>query len=160
MIAPMVLAVLGQAASMPAQMPHGVLYDYSEAAQLCDSMGGMGELTVYDDFAQLADLNGDGVSDIIVDYSAISCSDSASLYASGSSGFALKVYLGGSGDLEPAYGTTVRGWSLIETADGPALELTTAGGASCGTADRSQSCTYRVSWYRDGFLEGPMRAAR
>ena len=64
------------------------------------------------------------------------------------------------GDLDPAYETTVRGWSLIETADGPALELTTAGGASCGTANRSQSCTYRASWYRGGFIEGPRRAAR
>ncbi|MBD59726.1 MAG: hypothetical protein CL808_06345 [Citromicrobium sp.] len=160
MIATMVLALFGQAASAPAQLPHGVLYDYYEAAQMCDGMGALGELTIYPEFAQLVDLNGDGVPDVIVDYAGLSCSGGASLYAAGSSGYPLKIYLGGATELEPAYETAVRGWSLLDTPDGPALELVTAGGSACGTANRSQSCSFQLSWYRNGFMEGPRRAAR
>mgnify|MGYP000268254795 CR=1 FL=1 len=152
------LALLGAAA--PAQLPHGVLYEYYEAAQMCEAMGGMGELTIEPEFARLADLNGDGVSDVIVDHSGLSCSAGASLFASGSSGFTIKIYLGGQEGLEPAYESTVREWRLVDTSDGPALELVTAGGAECGAANRSESCSFQLSWYRDGFMEGPRRPAR
>ena len=160
MIGSLVLAMALQGASGPAQLPHGVLYDYYGAAQMCDRMGGMGELTILPEFAQLADLNGDGISDVIVDYSGLSCSDGASLFASGSSGFEVKIYLGGQEDLEPAYSTTVQGYRLVQTADGPVLSMTTAGDSSCGATNRSQSCTFTVSWNRNGFIEGPRRLAR
>jgi len=157
MIGSLVLAMALQGASGPAQMPHGVLYDYYGAAQMCDSMG---ELTIFGEFAQLADLNGDGISAVIVDYSGLSCSDSASLFASGSSGFEVKIYLGGQEGLDPAYSTTVQGYRLVQTADGPVLSMTTAGDSSCGATNRSQSCTFTVSWNRNGFIEGPRRLAR
>ena len=114
-----------------------------------------------------ADLNGDGVTDYVVDVGAYDCGGAASAMSNGQSGSTVVVFAGGKdGSAVKAYQGSVYGITISE-GDKPVMSVNLSG-ADCGqnTDDVSfsnwKSCTRALRWNAGSksFAFGPLSEAK
>lgn len=99
-------------------------------------------------FVTQMDVTGDGVDDLIFDYSAAQC-----LYLCDSAGCPLKIYVDGPDGARVFFDDTVRGWSLLKTGFRPVL-LLDGHGSACERSGAA-SCKSRLIWNGSKFVPAP-----
>ncbi|HEV7268097.1 MAG TPA: hypothetical protein VGN83_24800 [Falsiroseomonas sp.] len=137
----LVAALLLPGLSAQAQQPQAVAGATAEAMAECRSAGGNPSLRA--GFETVADLNGDGVPDHLLDYTHLNCEGAAS-YFCGSAGCPLVAFLSGPRGHAASRLGHVRAWSLDLAGALPVLVLQLHGG-SCGRAG-FEGCEVRTAW--------------
>lgn len=147
-LAAMLLA-RGGALAQPA-VPAEVVAVRKELLEQCD-----GKARFQPRFQSVADLNGDGLPDYLLDYGAVVCAEGNKINRfCGSGGCTLDIFMSSPGGYRQVYGDNVRSWSIKQTRGKPVLELSLHGGY-CDLAGY-QPCHKRLSWDGDDFAELPV----
>ncbi|KUL93006.1 hypothetical protein DK26_24910 [Bosea sp. WAO] len=137
----------GGALAQRAEVPAEVTAVREELRQQCD-----GKASFKPRFQSVADLNGDGLPDYLLDYGAVVCGEGNKVNRfCGSGGCTLDIFMSGAGGYRQVYGDNVRAWSIKQARGKPVLELSLHGGY-CDLAGY-QPCHKRLSWDGDDFVE-------
>ncbi len=115
-----------------------------------------GEARFKPGFQRIADLNGDGRPDYLLDYGEMECvgGDIPNPFC-GSAGCTLDIFVSTEDGYRQAYGDIVRAWSLAN-ARGRAVLLLGLHGSVCGRAG-FETCRKRLSWDGDRFVASRAR---
>ncbi|WP_332694566.1 hypothetical protein [Bosea sp. (in: a-proteobacteria)] len=107
-------------------------------------------------FQRVADFNGDGLPDYLLDYGAAECVGGEMVNPfCGSGGCTLDIFVSAADGYRQAYGDNVRDWSLATGRGRPVLLLGLHGSA-CGRAG-FEPCRKRLRWDGDRFVAAPAR---
>ncbi|MGU3539010.1 hypothetical protein [Methylobacterium sp. A54F] len=114
----------------------------AEIAELKQDCSG-GKVTLEPGFLTRKDVNGDGIEDIILDYAAVRCGDSGSLYC-GSAGCIAQVFASRGGGYVKVLNDNVRDLKFARVKGRPAM-LLGLHGTACGKLG-SAPCGVTLVW--------------
>lgn len=139
----LVLGALGLAFSSAAaaKMPEAVQQARQETQQMCQEAGG--KFSATNAYIQQADLNGDGITDYVMDDAQISCEGAESLFA-GSGGSAVTVFAGTQNGAAKVFSQNVFAVKLERDRRPPRLYLG-VGGKLCGQKNTEDMSNAQLS---------------
>lgn len=141
----------GAALAQPAAVPAEIAAVQDAIREQCG-----GKARFKPGFQRLADFNGDGLPDYLLDYGTVECLGGEMVNPfCGSGGCTLDIFVSAAGGYRQAYGDNVRNWSLARDAGRPVLVLGLHG-SFCGRAG-FEPCRKRLHWDGDRFVEVPSR---
>jgi hypothetical protein len=143
------LAGLSLAASQPAALPPEIAKVQAEIRETCG-----GRANFKPGFRRVADFNGDGRPDYLLDYGEAECVGAGVTNPfCGSAGCTLDILVSEGGGYRQAFGDNVRSWSLA-TAGGRSVLVLALHGSACGRSGHME-CQRRLAWSGGKFV--PLR---
>jgi hypothetical protein len=133
-----------------AMEPDNVAAQVEDAAKTCRDMGGKPDT---DAMLSVADVNGDGVEDWVVDYSRLRCAGTPNPFC-GSGGCSLQIFLGSQrGSWKMVFDSLVQSFSFGTAGSRRVLRATTSG-SDCGKTNAA-SCPRVYNFGRDTLVAAP-----
>ncbi len=140
-------SVGAQAGETPAAFQPVLDAFLASAVSDCKDMDG-GEFELYGGVGMVADFNGDGITDPVLDGRAMHCSTSATLFGGGSGGDYLTVFVSGNGGYQQ-FEFLSQGYAVVAIGRAPVLVMQEHG-SSCDMTG-GELCYAAYSWAEGAF---------